>query len=327
MPKLSLLEWVGKQRVDWRIVNEAGLSERQLDCFQLAVMEILRWKGESNLVEVFINALDCRVNGLQLRRSEPVLRMGWGVNGKNSFPVKLLESMISASIIENGYCLLHYDAYNIPFSSYYQTHRIKHWSLIVGMGDGEMTLLDLAGNPKWFNGTVGKVPLDALRRAWQCSTDFGVAVITRMAANDPKAWENEARRVVRSSIHSMKVDRGLDHLRIFIDALASRHASELVPQLDVLSFDIHYYRKLRELWKTAADHQIIPEKLRSHALQSLLHRTCKCWSMIMGGLLKWKRQPQRYSKDHIIGYFEEALKTETLVIQELAVREELWAET
>jgi hypothetical protein len=304
--------------INWRIPDQHGLSERTLDCRQLSIKEILHWRGEKRLIEIFLNPFDCSHKFLLLRRSEPTLQMGWSIIRMVPDSPEKIVSLIKSVYQQEGYCILFFDAYHMPFSAYYGVYDITHWSLLIDHDDSCITLADDTGSPAYFTGNIGRIPWDQFLQSWTKVKGGGVAFVQYDQSRDRMEWEEVFRHLLITSYEQMVMQKGLDQLADFVGEVEQTPVSKLVHRLEQLEFDAHYFRRLRELWSLAVKKQVVPTRfLRSEWVEDLLD-LCNCWSLIMGVLMKWKRQPERDYQEKLTGYLWEAWRLESNFINQLA---------
>lgn len=302
--------------IEWRFPDELGLYDRNLDCKQLAIKEILKLHQERNIPRVFLNPFDCRHEGLKITRKEPKLNRGWKIKEFPEIsPLKVIE-LIKNTFFQHGYCLIYFDAYNIQFSSYYQKHDIVHWSLVTYIDDTHITLVDMAGDKKYFDGNTGKIQLSEFQKIWWDCKNGGIAYIWKDQYSKSN-WENEFNQVIQTSVNSMLNTGGLDHFESFITNLKETDIDLLRKKLESMEFEIHYYRRLRELWKLAAFRGDIPTKFKKASWIEELIDSCTHWSLVMGILMKWKRQEHRDYQVKLVDYFEQILMIEKRLFLEL----------
>lgn len=305
--KNTIEEWISTQKLDWRFPNDRGLSERTLDCQQLSIMEILRWKGERQVIEVFLDSFSCSYSGLLLRRSEPSLQLGWWIEKGSPPSLEMQKKFLEKKLIKEGYALVYYNTLNVSFSKYYQTYDIVHWSIITSVNDKGVFLIDDAGSPKYFTNQRGFIPWDTFLHEWN-EAEGGVAFVRRESPIGDLSDTIE--KLLKKSIQNMLVEGGLKNFESFITELEYCETQRLIEQLNRLEFDFHYYRKLRELWHLAAIQKVIPPIwMRPEWIEELMF-LCKCWSTIMGVVMKWKRQSEKDYKPILVDYLKQTFKAE-----------------
>lgn len=295
-----------REKVDWRFPDEYGLSERNLDCLQLSILEVLKWRGETHPIPIFLNALDCKSEGLLLRRSLPVLHRGWKLIQYPRLDEERMQHLLRSLIDGEGYALVHYKAFHAPFSAYYHKHDVVHWALVIDVDEEHVHVVDDAGSETYFQGYMGKVPHALFFGTLAGAGQGGTAILQKSAVAEPE--HEHLASLIRRSAEQM--ESGLAHLSAFAAQVADTPSEELVGKLAMLEFDIHYFRRLRELWKTAAERGVIPESLLRDELTAALQHTCELWSYVMGVLMKWKRLPQRDFRDKLLSLLHQALQAE-----------------
>ncbi len=295
--------------VDWRFPDKHGFCERTLDCKQLSVKEVLEWKGQVDLIKVFLNHFDCSHSNLLLRRSEPELNMGWSIKTSTSISPSYIKTLILKQLKNHGYCLLFYKSFETTYSSYYNVHDLVHWSLIIDSNEGELTLIDEAGSKDYFDGQFGKIPWDVFLESWKQDSSHGIGILS-FDQKETEDWDTVFLNLVRASVENMIDLGGLNHLKDFIYTIRNTPTDELVNMLETFEFDIHYFRRLRELWLLAVDRKVIPQKYLDPSWVEELFYLCKCWSLIMGVLMKWKRQPHKDYKQKLVDYLQQTLDNE-----------------
>ncbi|WP_127531407.1 hypothetical protein [Paenibacillus kobensis] len=299
------------QITDWRYPDKHGLCNRNLDCKELAVKEVLSWKGEPEPTRVFLHPWDCEHRGFLLRRTEYPLEHGWRVNSHAISDRQPLIQFITQAVQDEGYCLLYYKAFNKPFCSYYQRHDIIHWSLVIHCEEDGIWLFDDKGNHPYFSGSLGFVQWDHLVSEW--GVGEGVALLDY----DPDRRESsmsQLRRLSEFSVIGMAEQGGLHQLRTFINELSRKAPEELIPELERMEFDVHYFRRLREVWKSYA----LQNNLFSDEGKNLLHSVCRMWSLVIGVIMKWRRQPHREYQSVMIGHLYNAHEQEVRWIRYLS---------
>ncbi|CAM4434942.1 hypothetical protein [Paenibacillus tarimensis] len=303
---------------NWRLPNEFGLSERTLDCLQLAVMEALWRDGGQKMIQIFLNPFDCIRVGLSLRRSEPALQAGYQLVRFSAPDAGALEEVIRYLFEREGYCMLFYQTWEHELSAYRDKYNLTHWSFITDVGDTELMIADSAGHPDYFaRGTTAIVPWRDFRAAFERTRNYGAGYV-RQEAGCGEPWPELLDHLLQASVHNMREWGGLQQMQEFAEKLEGTSVSELVLQLESLEFELNYYRKLRDLWKTAVFKQVIPRD-RTHAgwVQALMD-SCECWSLVMGVLMKWKRQPERDYKDKLVHYMWEVYDREQTMFTAMA---------
>lgn len=299
-----------RPKVDWRFPDEFGLCERNLDCRQLCILEIMKWQGERNPIPAFLNAFDCRTDGLLLRRSEPVLQNGWSAIRFPSLSTDQLRHLVRSVYDAEGYCLIYYNAFEVPFSAYYRKHDVVHWALLIEDDGTHVTVIDDTGDPAYFDGYIGRIPSDLFFPALQSAGGSGAAIVRRNDAGAAASMEVQFARLARTSVEQMLREGGLDRLAGFVAAVEALPDDELQASLDQLEFDIHYFRRLRKLWETAAGNGVIPKVCLDSRWIGALTEACNQWSYAMGVLMKWKRQPEKSYGSRLTGYLRQALEAE-----------------
>lgn len=303
---------------NWKLPNEFGLSERTLDCLQLAVMEALKRKGCRDLIPVFLNPFDCIRIGLSVRRSEPMLQGGFSLVRFSAPDAGALQDVIRYVLEREGYCLLYYQTWDHALSAYRHKYDLTHWSFITSVSESQLTIVDAAGAPEHFaQGNTAAISWDVFISAFEQTRNYGVGYIQyEQPAATP--WEEQLNRILRMSVHRMLDDGGLEQLREFAEKLENAPQADIVQQLERLEFELNYYRKLRDLWKVAVFRDIIPKKqLHAGWLQALMD-SGECWSLVIGLLMKWKRQPSRDYHHKLAHYIWEVYDRERLMFAEMA---------
>jgi hypothetical protein len=295
--------------VDWRFPDKDGFCERTLDCKQLAVKEVLRWREEKDLLQIFLNPFDCSSYKLQLRRSEPNFNLGWSLQTDHSISKDQIIQKIQQYIQSDGYCLLFYKSFETEYSNYYKVHDIVHWSLIVNADEEKFTLIDEAGHPSYFKGHLGQVDMDIFHSNWNCNSSYGIAKLSKKESMT-KEWDTVSFELMKTSVENMTRLGGLENLKEFVETLKETDATTIIHLLETLEFDIHYFRRLRELWLLAVNRGSIPKQYVHPVWVEELFYLCKCWSLIMGVLMKWKRQPSKDYKKKLIDYLTQTYKNE-----------------
>ncbi|PZD96815.1 hypothetical protein DNH61_06350 [Paenibacillus sambharensis] len=313
--KSLLLTLTEPSRMDWRFKDRFGLSEKTLDCRQLAVNEVLKWKGETEPLRVFLNAFDCTHSGLKLRRSAPELGAGWQLDMQQELDAERIRRKIIETFCREGYCLIYYQAYHASFLKYWHAHDVEHWSLVIGCDEGGITLADEAGAPDFFRGHIGFVPWAVIFDSWQLMSAGGIATVT--GGSDRGDWDIEFLSLVRQSVNHMR-GGGLACLHSFVQAVSGAPLDELIPSLEQLEFDIHYFRKLRELWQLAVQQSVVPGRFMQPEWVEELFYVCKCWSLIMGVVMKWKRQPERDYRLKLVDYLHQTWRNEQRLFESMA---------
>ncbi len=305
---ISLLEKVMKPSpVDWRYPDHFGITERTLDCRQLAIHEVLKWKHEAEPIRIFLNAFDCKNIGLKLRRKAPELEMGWQHEDTVCVDPGSLKQMICHAFKQEGYCLLFYEAFEAEFLRYYNVHQVEHWSLVVDCNDKGITILDEAGAKSFFHGHVGTVPWSVLFSSFNRMNRYGLSTLFKTEAKID--WDHSFSSMIAASVERM-FEEGLQCLGLFIDEVSLCPLKQLVSELESLEFDVHYYRKLRELWQLAVVRSVVPAQyLKSEWVEELFY-VCKCWSLILGVIMKWKRQPHRDYRYKLVDYLRQTQENE-----------------
>lgn len=308
--KKSFYDFISVPRVvDWRFPDKDGFCNRTLDCKQLCIKEVLNWKGETELIKVFLNPFDCSHHDLQLRRSDPTLNMGYVIQTINAISPEQVKKLIIQHINYHGYCLLFYKSYNTEYSGYYQRYDIVHWSLIVDADEKGITIIDEAGDPKYFEGQRGRIPWTDFLNNWKKDQYHGLGEI-HLSQNENLEWEDDFFNIVKESVTNMINLNGLNQLKDYICRIKDTPSSQLVSILETLEFDVHYYRRLRELWLLAVNKKVIPQRFLDPSWVEELFYLCKCWSLIMGVLMKWKRQPDKDYKQKLVDFLEQTLENE-----------------
>lgn len=315
MTKSQIVDFIRNRNIDWRFPDEYDLCERNLDCKQLAIKEIICWKGEKEVVQTFLNPFTCSYNpSLLLRIKEPELSLGWYV--KKIEASNNIQNDIRYMLKTEGYCLIYYKAFNMRYSAFYKTHEVIHWSLVIDSTDHYITLLDSSGSPSFFEKQVGKIPWEIFIEEWNNSNNGGLAYIYKNGTTN--TWDDIFLQLIYQSYQYMIQDGGLEDLASYIQEIENTSEEMIIKNIQTLEFDINYYRRLRELWKVASLRKAIPEKYIHYAWIEELFAACTHWSMVMGLLMKWKRQPIKHYKLKLIDYLWKTYKLETNFINELA---------
>ncbi|GAA4726405.1 hypothetical protein [Brevibacillus fulvus] len=316
-PPHSLAEKLIRQSPpDWRFPDQYGLSERALDCRQLAISEVLKWQGETEVIPLFLNPFDCSAHRLVLRRSEPNLQRGWRIVPYSTPSVRDFRPLIRSLLDEKGYALIFYKAFYMPFHSYYGIHDVVHWSLVVDSDEEQLTLVDSSGTDAYFSGYVGKIPWRLFLEASAMGGAAGAATILRPNGTQA-SWPEEFHQIVNASLAAMLEQGGLAQLAEFIIELEQTSTGRVVKELERLEFDLHYYRRLRELWKVAAEQRAIPAVYLREAWMEELQMLCRAWSLVVGLLMKWKRQPERDYHQKLVNYLWQTYANEQRFFAEL----------
>jgi hypothetical protein len=312
----TLYDFFLSNKIDWRFPNEYGLGEQNLDCRQLSVMEVLRWRGKTDLIPIFLNSFDCFHKGILLRRSEPTLQGGWNITKIEHSQNENIAENIRYIMDQEGYCLLYFNAFYMKLSNYYHLHDITHWSLVVGYNNEELYIADTSGVPSYFENSVGAVPWTKFVEAWNEQNDAGIAVINHSSEKDFN-WECVFSDLVHQSVQSMKHEGGLEHIAGFISEIEQISLLEIVAELERIEFDIHYFRRLRDLWRVAIVNHAVPQQYVAPGLLEENINVNKYWSLVMGVLMKWKRQPDRDYREKLFGYLWEAYRAEDRYFNEM----------
>jgi hypothetical protein len=305
---LPMLAWLRETGINWRYPNEYGLCDRNLDCLQRACMEVLRWKGERNLIQIFLNPFDCKYTRLKLRRKEPQLQQGWGLIKQEIIDKSEVERLIRSVVLQEGYCLIRYNAYYMKFSSYYQLYDINHWSLVVGFDDEHIILADHTGSSAYFQGQIGRITWEDFNRDWEQNRNGIVAFLAHLG--EAEEWDLSFLRLIKTSVMEMTELAGADRFSNFIRDMEELPVEEIRDNLDRLEFDMYYYRQLRELWKTAAVNKVVPPSLYKSGWVEELTSVCMCWSLIMGVVMKWKKQIDKNYRSKLVDYLHQLDETE-----------------
>ncbi|MGM1049391.1 MAG: hypothetical protein ACQEXX_25090 [Bacillota bacterium] len=313
----SLAEKVlNKKHMDWRFPDEYGLSERTLDCQQLAVHEVIKWKGEQDPFSIFISPFDCKAENINLIRSKPTLNGGWEINQLSQSKNEDIRHYLGSIIRSEGYALINYQAFFIPFCTYYQKFNIKHWSLVIDCDDTSVTLVDTAGINTYFTGSIGVIPWDILIGNWE-NSEGSIAILGCTTERKELNAELFYKKLAAESYSRMVTQDGLTNMEKAFDLLGEISLQDLTSNLERLELDYHYYRRLRELWKTAVLKKAVPANLIKAGWVEELFSLCKSWSLIMGVLMKWKRQPDRDYRKKLLAYSLQTLESERNLAFEL----------
>lgn len=313
----TLYEFFINNKIDWRFPNEYGLGENNLDCRQLSIMEVLRWRGNKNIIPVFLNSYDCFHKGILIRRSQPLLQCGWSINPVKQFPQQDIDKTIRTLIDQEGYCLLSFNAFQMKLSNYYKVHDVTHWCLVLGYDEDYIYIADTSGIQKFFSNSIGKIPWAAFLDAWDRLDSWGISVIDYSNDECDNNSSNNVSKLLYDSVQSMKYEGGLKELSSFISTLENSDLRDLVSVLEQLEFDIHYFRRLRNLWKTAFEKHAVPEAYVVPGLVEENMNVTKYWSLVMGVLMKWKRQPYQDYREKLFGYLREAYLAEVKYFDEM----------
>lgn len=297
----SLLE----KGINWKFPDSYGLCERNLDCRQLSIKEILGLKGETKLIRVFLNAFDCKSNDILLRRKEPILGKGWSLKKYDYPDVNSFKKGIEEVYGENGYSLIYFDTLNVSITEYYKLHDVIHWSLVVKISNDCVNIIDDIGIRKYFQRNVGTIPAKIFFNSLKESDTIGTSYLE--CTNPINSWEEDFEKLLRESVENMLYYGGIDSLEQFILSVGKTPREKLVSRLEQLEFDINYYRKLRELWKLAVIQKEVPKSFFHSEWVEELWTICNLWSLVLGVLMKWKRQSDRDYKDKLNYNLEKVL--------------------
>ncbi|WP_128895436.1 hypothetical protein [Longirhabdus pacifica] len=301
-----------REKIDWRYPDEYGFSERNLDCLQLSILEILKWKGESNLFPIFLDAFDCRADGLLLRRTLSCLQHGFKMIQYPSLSREQTPHLLRSFMDGEGYALVHYKAYYAPFSSYYKKHDVIHWALIIDMDEEYITIIDDAGSSAFFTHHMGKIPTSLF---FDTFTDpivsGGMAIVRETEVTMSDA--DHINKLLQQSVKQMMHQDGLQQLQAYVHTVSQTSSTELISHLDMLEFDIHYFRRLRELWSTAIEQRVLPNNNHLQPLAILLQQVCQSWAFIVGLLIKWKVQTNKDYKPKLVSLLHQVLDDEQML--------------
>ncbi|MEK3788525.1 hypothetical protein [Paenibacillus sp. FSL K6-1230] len=318
MNSIPFVQYLAERgRLDWRIPDEYGCSERNLDCRQLCALEVMKWKGEKNPVSIFLDPFNAVSDRLMLRRAEPVLHHPWKLTAFPALQDDKLQHLVRSIFEIEGYCLLYYKAVNVPFSAYHGKHDVIHWLLLADLTDTQVTVIDDTGLPPYFDGYQAVIPNHIFFPALQASGHAGAAILRHQEEPATDLGLEWFPKLAAQSATQMLQDGGLDSIAHFADALEQAERAELLESLEQLEFDVHYFRKLRVLWDTAVEQKNIPERYLKPEWTSALKEACNQWSYAVGVLMKWKRQPERDYRQRLVGYIHDALAAEERLAQEL----------
>lgn len=304
----TIKRFVEERRTDWRFSDFYGLSERTLDCKQLVVKEVLQWQGETNLIPIFLDSLSCHFDGDSLKRNNSAIR-GYSLVEKSAFAPDDLRSLVSNLFEKEGYCLIRYPAGEAMFSSYYKKYMISHWALVLDIQPEFVILMDTTGTSPYFEGQIGKVMWEYLPRH-NCS-----AAIVRKEG-DVRSWEHDFLGLVQDTLREM-TNHGLHDLHQYISFISNLSVSEIVQRLERMELEVHSFRQVRELWNTAIRKQSIPPIYIMAGWIEEFEYVCRAWSLVLGVLMKWKRQPERNYKQKLMDYLEPTYRSEKSLINEL----------
>lgn len=314
----TLRERVEQKKLDWRFPDESSFSDLNLDCRQTCIKEVLSWLGEKDLAQVFLDHFSCHYTTLTLRTNEPSLHRGWELVQQQ---VKDLDSCISSIqtiFREKGYVLFYYRAFDFKYSAYYQKYDLIHWALVVDADEQGITIMDDSGTPEYYKNYLGCFTWAEFVQGfieWPIDAKAGVGFLKRR--DSVLKWEEEFTQICNLSVKSMFAEHGISAFQQFIYDLATLPLDEITDDLERLEFDMHYYRRRRELWKIAIEQNLLPSHfVQDHVKQSII-ALCKSWSLVMGVIMKWKYQPYRDYREKIVNYLNHTLQCEIDFLQYL----------
>lgn len=123
--------------------------------------------------------------------------------------------------------------------------------------------------------------------------------------------------MIQQSVNQMRQEGFAAFTKLCIGTKRTTH-HQIITNLETLEFDVHYFRRLRELWKNAIHQRVIPTPYIQPGWIEEIHHLCNTWSLVMGVLMKWKRQPERDYRSKLLGYLKDAIQSETDLITEWA---------
>ncbi|MGA5691436.1 hypothetical protein [Cytobacillus pseudoceanisediminis] len=314
----NLLSTLLQHNINWRFPDVNGLSERTLDCKQLAVMEILRWKGIDQIIPIFMNPFNCVLEGITLKRKEPKLQMGWVVNEMNLDSENDIKEKVQSVFDNNGYCILYYKAFKMPLSSYYNIHDITHWSLITKSTNEELVIFDNTGTGEYFKGLIGTVPWDTFLEYWKEAGEGIATVINPSQDFSEKEWNKIFLEIVEESIKEMIEHNGLSNLFNFIKEIEKLPTTSVIRELEKFEFSFNNFRRIRELWLLAVERKFIPKQYIMSGWVEELMDLCKAWTLVIGLILKWKRQQHKDYKEKLCDFLWEVYENEKRFFDELS---------
>ncbi|MFC5407338.1 hypothetical protein [Cohnella soli] len=298
--------------LDWRFPDFNGLCDRNLDCRQLAMNTVLKWKQEPQILPCFMDSFNGYHDGLVLARKESPLRMGWKIVKQ---PLEEVDrAYIQETIGRHGYCILFYNAYDMPFSKYYRVHKVTHWSLVTGSTADHFRLLDHTGIKPYFTGMEGTVAWELFLSNW---TEGGLAVLEK-DRSDASIWPEVFEGLMKESVHEMIDREGLDNFSRYKDFVKDTPSVSIIASLESLEFHYHHVRRLRELWKASIMKKAIPERFIRGEWVEELFQLCDVWSMTLGVVMKWKRRPDLDHKEKLIYYLNQVAHSEEKFIRFLS---------
>lgn len=298
---------------NWRFPDKNGLYERNLDCLQLSIKEILYHNNQKNIIETFLNPFDCNTKKLTLRRRNPTLNFGWNLQTIDRLTFDSFLERITEEINKKGYALVYFDPFHMKFSKYYKIYHIKHWFLVIKRSKDLLTVLDESGSNKNINDNIGQINIKEMEIGWRQSEDYGIGILTKNETM--RNWDEEFNHILQKSVENMK-SNGLNQLNTFIKNIRESEKNIIISHVENLEFDVQYFKKLRELWKIAALNKVITHNYYQPEWVEEIYHLCNTWGLVLGVLMKWKRQPEKDYKDKLLGYLEEAYESECRLCNE-----------
>ncbi|MBU8772066.1 hypothetical protein [Cytobacillus oceanisediminis] len=315
MKRETLFQRISNMKIDRRFPDKDSFSDLNLDCRQFCIKEVLRWLGEEDLIKVFINPLSCYHFKLSIRTNEPTLQRGWRLNTQNFESSMEIQEVIQQMFNKFGYALLFYKAYNFPHSTYYQKYDIMHWALVLDCCEETITIMDDSGTDNYFRNTIATFTWDQFISPWNSQKDFGGAAYLTKEDLSQK-WEEEFAVISRQTVENM-TEKGQANFKKFIDDIKELPIEEIREMLEKIEFELHYYRRQRELWKIAFSKNIVSNNKFLIILQNSLINLCKQLSLVMGVVMKWKRQPNKDYRDKLVSLLNGVYQQEKILIKEI----------
>ncbi|NBI29824.1 hypothetical protein [Chengkuizengella marina] len=290
------------KEVNWKLPSKLGISHKHLNCLQLCVNEWLQQKGRKSLIEVFIIALNCELDGIKIKNEPSGFNRGIKLHKRHySYDPALIKELMD----KVGHCLIEFDSSYAQFSSYYNDISIPHWSMIFDYDDLSYDLLDDSGIATYFTYNKGTVPKKLIHDLMNPTSLKSISYVEM--TKPTVSWEEEFHEIVLQSISNME-SYGMNNLHWFFDHFGRNYSD--YPSQKELDYVVYFFRKPREVLFLAWKNGLLPEQYQTESLGYILVQLTQAWGIVAGYVLKWGVSKVNNYNDKMKQYLQTCIQLE-----------------
>lgn len=301
------------QEINVSVPDQFGLSQKQLNCLQLAGKELLKESGRQDLIEIFISPLDCEISGIGIK-NEPPLNWNRGVRLEAVSSESISVSQIQEIFQQQRHCFLYFNGELAPFSSFYKQFPVRHWLMIYDIEDQYFSTFDDSGHRDFYQGVIGKIPIPLCQQLIEENVVLQLAFIKEEVPESE--WKHEFLELMRASVLNMR-QHGWENLQLFYDRLSRLEVEEMVGRLNELDYTVFFFKKPRELLSLTWQRKLVPQLFSQGKIEHLLREICKHWNIISGYILKWKYVKSRDYRTPILRNLSAAIQLEQAFVSQI----------